>query len=70
MTSRPTAVRDDWLASDGFTELTLTPMSSSEVTTFVRRWHRAAGPEAAPYEQPLLDALRTTPDVARLATNP
>ncbi|MEU7010773.1 NACHT domain-containing protein [Streptomyces sp. NPDC046332] len=70
VTSRPTAVRDDWLASDGFTELTLSPMSTAEVTTFVRRWHRAAGPEAAPYEQPLLDALRTTSDVAQLATNP
>ncbi|MFJ3584874.1 NACHT domain-containing protein [Streptomyces sp. NPDC090127] len=70
VTSRPTAVRDDWLASDGFTELTLAPMSTAEVTTFVRRWHRAAGPEAARYEQPLLDALRTTSDVAQLATNP
>lgn len=70
VTSRPTAVRDDWLASDGFTELTLAPMSTAEVATFVRRWHRAAGPEAAPYEQPLLDALRTTSEVAQLATNP
>ncbi|MEU0399191.1 NACHT domain-containing protein [Streptomyces sp. NPDC006197] len=70
VTSRPTAVRDDWLAPDGFAELTLAPMSSTEVATFVRRWHRAAGPEAAPYEQPLLDALRTTADVAQLATNP
>ncbi|MGW6567159.1 NACHT domain-containing protein [Streptomyces sp. NPDC054975] len=70
VTSRPTAVRDDWLASDGFTELTLAPMSTAEVATFVRRWHKAAGPEAAPYEQPLLDALRTTSDVAQLATNP
>ncbi|MFF8610329.1 NACHT domain-containing protein [Streptomyces sp. NPDC015346] len=70
VTSRPTAVRDDWLASDGFTELTLAPMSTAEVATFVRRWHKAAGPEAAPYEQPLLDALRTTADVAALATNP
>ncbi|MFD0074381.1 NACHT domain-containing protein [Streptomyces sp. NPDC127166] len=70
VTSRPTAVRDDWLAPDGFAELTLAPMSSAEVATFVRRWHRAAGPEAAPYEQPLLDALRTTADVAQLATNP
>ncbi|MDX2562805.1 NACHT domain-containing protein [Streptomyces sp. TX20-6-3] len=70
VTSRPTAVSDDWLASDGFAELTLAPMSSPEVATFVRRWHRAAGPEAAPYEQPLLDALRTTADVAQLATNP
>lgn len=70
VTSRPTAVRDDWLTSDGFAELTLAPMSTAEVTTFVRRWHKAAGPEAARYEQPLLDALRTTSDVAQLATNP
>ena len=70
VTSRPTAVRDDWLAEDGFAELTLSPMSTAEVATFVQRWHRAAGPEAQPYERPLLDALRTTPDVAALATNP
>ncbi|AJF65802.1 NACHT domain-containing protein [Streptomyces vietnamensis] len=70
VTSRPTAVRDDWLSSDGFTELTLSPMTRAEVATFVRRWHRAAGPEAEPYEQPLLDALRTAEHVAQLATNP
>ncbi|NML52074.1 NACHT domain-containing protein [Streptomyces sp. R302] len=70
VTSRPTAVRDDWLARDGFTELTLSPMSPAEVATFVRRWHRAAGPAAAPYEQQLLDSLRTTEHVAELATNP
>ncbi|MFI1658811.1 NACHT domain-containing protein [Streptomyces sp. NPDC020472] len=70
VTSRPTAVRDDWLARDGFTELTLSPMTRAEVATFVRRWHRAAGPETEPYEQPLLDALRTTEHVAQLATNP
>ncbi|MFE5593419.1 NACHT domain-containing protein [Streptomyces sp. NPDC056549] len=70
VTSRPTAVRDDWLTPDGFTELALSPMTRAEVTTFVRRWHRAAGPEAEPYEQPLLDALRTHGHVAQLATNP
>ncbi|MEU6625866.1 NACHT domain-containing protein [Streptomyces litmocidini] len=70
VTSRPTAVRDDWLAGDGFTELTLSPMTRAEVSTFVRRWHRAAGPEAEPYEQPLLDALRTAEHIGRLATNP
>ncbi|MEU2428883.1 NACHT domain-containing protein [Streptomyces sp. NPDC007861] len=70
VTSRPSAVRDDWLATDGFTELTLSPMSRTEVTSFVRRWHRAAGPDAASYEQPLLDALRTKRDLALLATNP
>ncbi|WP_017240026.1 NACHT domain-containing protein [Streptomyces sp. SS] len=70
VTSRPTAVRDDWLTPDGFTELTLSPMARTEVTTFVRRWHRAAGPEAEPYEQPLLDALRTAEHIGQLATNP
>ncbi|MFF5975413.1 NACHT domain-containing protein [Streptomyces sp. NPDC012769] len=70
VTSRPSAVGDDWLAGDGFTELSLSPMSRTEVATFVRRWHQAAGPDAAPYEQPLLDALRTTEHVAQLATNP
>ncbi|MER7910217.1 NACHT domain-containing protein [Streptomyces sp. NPDC096068] len=70
VTSRPTAVRDDWLAPDGFAELTLAPMARAEVATFVRRWHRAAGPEAAVYERPLLDSLRTAEHVAQLATNP
>ncbi|WP_030757818.1 NACHT domain-containing NTPase [Streptomyces griseus] len=70
VTSRPTAVDGDWLARDGFTELTLSPMTRAGVATFVRRWHRAAGPGAAPYEQPLLDALRSDSPVAQLATNP
>ncbi|AKZ57237.1 hypothetical protein SAM23877_4192 [Streptomyces ambofaciens ATCC 23877] len=68
LTSRPTAVRPDWLAAEGFRELTLTPMRQSDVTTFVRRWHTAA--EAPEYEARLLDALRTKRDLARLATNP
>ncbi|OKK02846.1 ATP-binding protein [Streptomyces sp. CB03234] len=68
VTSRPSAVREDWLTPDGFTELSLSPMSRSEVGAFVRRWHAAAG--AGSHEQPLLDALRTTQDLARLATNP
>jgi hypothetical protein len=68
LTSRPTAVRPDWLAAEGFRELTLTPMRRSDVTTFVRRWHTAA--DAPEYEAKLLDALRTKRDLARLATNP
>ncbi|MGC9381335.1 NACHT domain-containing protein [Streptomyces sp. MH13] len=68
LTSRPTAVRPDWLAAEGFRELTLTPMRQDDVTTFVRRWHAAA--DAPEYEARLLDALRTKRDLARLATNP
>ncbi|MEV4340002.1 NACHT domain-containing protein [Streptomyces sp. NPDC049590] len=68
LTSRPTAVRPDWLGEEGFRELTLAPMRRTEVATFVRRWHEAA--RAPEYEQPLLDSLRTKRDLARLATNP
>jgi hypothetical protein len=68
LTSRPTAVRPDWLAGEGFRELSLAPMRRSEVATFVRRWHTAA--QAPSYESPLLDSLRTKRDLARLATNP
>ncbi|WP_399887037.1 NACHT domain-containing protein [Streptomyces sp. BBFR51] len=68
LTSRPSAVRPDWLAAEGFRELALTPMRQADVATFVRRWHAAA--RAPEYEARLLDALRTKRDLARLATNP
>ncbi|GGQ43988.1 NACHT domain-containing protein [Streptomyces mutabilis] len=68
LTSRPTAVRSDWLAAEGFRELALAPMRQDDVTAFVRRWHAAA--DAPEYEAKLLDALRTKRDLARLATNP
>ncbi|GGX11865.1 NACHT domain-containing protein [Streptomyces lomondensis] len=68
LTSRPTAVRPDWLAGEGFRELTLTPMRRADVRTFVHRWHAAA--RAPEYETQLLDSLRTKRDLARLATNP
>ncbi|MFF4492163.1 NACHT domain-containing protein [Streptomyces sp. NPDC001544] len=77
VTSRPSAVGDDWLADDGFTELILSAMSPAGVGSFIRRWHRAAAtgvPDEdallALYESQLLDAVRTKPDLGRLATNP
>ncbi|MBQ0827275.1 NACHT domain-containing protein [Streptomyces tagetis] len=68
LTTRPTAVRADWLATEGFWELSLAPMGHAEVATFVHRWHEAA--RAPEYEQRLLDSLRTKRDLARLVTNP
>ncbi|TDC11371.1 NACHT domain-containing protein [Streptomyces sp. 8K308] len=69
VTARPSAVREDWLAADDFTELSLAPMSRTDVTAFVRRWHRAAGADQSD-EQALLTAIRSRPDLSRLATNP
>ncbi|MER8029171.1 NACHT domain-containing protein [Streptomyces bauhiniae] len=77
ITSRPSAVDDEWLADEGFTELVLSAMSPSDVASFIHRWHGAASagvPEEdellASYCAQLLDAVRTKPDLGRLATNP
>ncbi|MQY14211.1 hypothetical protein SRB5_43730 [Streptomyces sp. RB5] len=75
VTSRPSAVREEWLGGERFTEFTLAPMGPAEVATFIRRWHEAArsgseDPELAAYERQLLDAVRAKPDLGRLAVNP
>lgn len=77
VTSRPSAVREDWLADEGFTELALSPMSPNDVASFVRRWHAAArtgteDEDAAleTYEEQLLTAISGKADLGRLATNP
>ncbi|MFJ5305758.1 NACHT domain-containing protein [Streptomyces sp. NPDC088350] len=69
VTSRPSAVRTDWLGGDDFTELTLSPMSRDNIAVFVRRWHEAAGADPAMADA-LLAATRTKQDLGRLATNP
>ncbi|QQM42571.1 NACHT domain-containing protein [Streptomyces liliifuscus] len=76
VTSRPSAVGEDWLTPDGFTELLLTAMSRADVTAFIRRWHTAAAADAqdtellASYEHSLLEAVAVKQDLGRLATNP
>ncbi|WP_121748375.1 NACHT domain-containing protein [Streptomyces sp. E2N166] len=69
VTSRPSAVPEDWLAAEGFGERALARMSQDDVATFVRRWHRAAGADPATGES-LLRSVRTTSELNRLATNP
>ncbi|MGW0907548.1 NACHT domain-containing protein [Streptomyces sp. NPDC002853] len=77
VTSRPSAVREDWLAEEDFAELTLSPMSRADAATFIKRWHVAARTGVADedatllsYESQLLDAVHTKPDLGLLATNP
>ncbi|TQE34024.1 NACHT domain-containing protein [Streptomyces ipomoeae] len=76
VTSRPSAVREDWLTPDGFTQFALAPMSRDDVAAFIARWHTAARLDARDadrldgYERSLVDAVRTKPDLGRLATNP
>ncbi|MCJ0873940.1 NACHT domain-containing NTPase [Streptomyces sp. AP-93] len=69
VTSRPSAVRQDWLADEEFTEVALVPMSRADVAAFVTRWHRAAEAGEELRNQ-LLASLAAKPELARLATSP
>jgi hypothetical protein len=69
VTARPSAVAEDWLRHEGFTELTLTPMTRRDTTAFVARWHAAAG-AGDELRDALTAALRTDPALRRLAVNP
>ncbi|MEU9523345.1 NACHT domain-containing protein [Streptomyces sp. NPDC048224] len=77
VTSRPSAVAEDWLTAEGFVELRLSPMRPADVQSFVGRWHTAArtgiteeDEALASYEAQLLHAIRIKTDLGRLATNP
>ncbi|MFJ5549350.1 NACHT domain-containing protein [Streptomyces sp. NPDC093225] len=77
LTCRPSAVIEDWLREESFTELALSPMGHADVATFLGRWHAAArtgGEEEdaalAEYESQLLHSVRANVDLGRLATNP
>ncbi|CAM5629195.1 ATP-binding protein [Streptomyces avidinii] len=80
VTSRPSAVGQDWLAEDGFHELALSSMGMADIGVFIERWHSAARAEAGhtaddvaeldSYQAQLSIAVRTKSDLGRLATNP
>ncbi|MFD9080421.1 NACHT domain-containing protein [Streptomyces erythrochromogenes] len=75
VTTRPSAVPEDWLAGQGFTPHSLLPMELDDIRAFVSHWHRAAraecpGEDLDAYEASLLEAVSARRDLARLATNP
>ncbi|MEU1515283.1 NACHT domain-containing protein [Streptomyces sp. NPDC005811] len=79
VTTRPSAVPEDWLAHRRFTAYSLLPMERDDIGAFVRHWHDAARLECGPggerealdrYEAHLGRAVATRRDLGRLATNP
>ncbi|MGR3935409.1 NACHT domain-containing protein [Streptomyces sp. BRA346] len=79
VTSRPSAVADDWLAAQDFSEFALSPMSRDDMAAFIDRWHDAARRTCRTddertaldaYQSALHTAVRTKQDLSRLATNP
>ncbi|MCX5180074.1 NACHT domain-containing protein [Streptomyces virginiae] len=73
VTTRPSAVPEDWLAGLGFATHAMLPMEQRDIRAFVTHWHaaaRAEGQEVDAYEASLLEAVTSRRDLARLATNP
>ncbi len=73
VTTRPSAVPEDWLAGLGFATHAMLPMEPRDIRAFVEHWHaaaRAEGHEVDAYEASLLGAVAARRDLARLATNP
>lgn len=79
VTTRPAAVPEGWLASGGFVEASINPMSPPDRAEFIRRWHAAVSDELvrqgrpenlSPLADELIAKLSESPAIARLATNP
>ncbi|WP_197287573.1 NACHT domain-containing protein [Streptomyces apocyni] len=79
VTTRPSAIPEDWLAPHGFIGHSLLPMERGDLRSFIGHWHEAARQECHDdRERALLDsceaalrrAVTTRRDLGRLATNP
>ncbi|WP_254705558.1 NACHT domain-containing protein [Streptomyces vilmorinianum] len=76
VTTRPSAVPEEWLARQGFTAHSLLPMDRDGIRAFIAHWHEAARAEDPAdevldtYEKTLRQAVNTRRDLGRLATNP
>ncbi len=80
VTTRPSAVAEDWLGDVDFATFDLLPLSERGVRDFVTRWHDAArfaneGDEHSiawqdTCERTLLGTLAARPDLSRLASSP
>ncbi|WP_432113617.1 NACHT domain-containing protein [Streptomyces sp. S1] len=76
VTTRPSAVPEEWLSRQGFAPHTLLPLDRSGIRAFLAHWHDAArleNPEDETldaYEASLRQAVGTRRDLGKLATNP
>lgn len=78
VTTRLSAVPDDWLEDTGFAPYDLVPMGENGIRDLVERWHDAALRDCPPDERELLTAYRRDlpdvlvdrPELRRLAATP
>lgn len=78
VTSRPTAVTENWLTRLDFKVSVLQPMEPPDIIAFIEHWHDAAAASAPPEESEdirllglkLAAAVRERPQLQALATSP
>ena len=79
VTTRPHAVKGDWLSNDEFVDATLRDMSRPDVATFVEHWHSAVASGLSDpvqrsnvkrLELALLREIQKSTDLTRLARSP
>lgn len=77
VTARHSAVEPNWLADEGFDELSLAPMNRDQVAAFITAWHTAAGDDEGKdhrrldeYRDRLLASIPLYRELRGLATNP
>ncbi|MFH8370712.1 NACHT domain-containing protein [Streptomyces sp. NPDC018031] len=74
VTTRPSAVPENWLTPHGFRAHALLPMSREDVRSFITHWHDAAREETGEpleaYQDAMLQAVTARRELSRLTTNP
>lgn len=79
VTTRPSAVPEDWLSRQDFTHYSLLPMEREDIRAFIAQWHASARAECSGEEEraqlhayagSLMSAVWARRDLSRLATNP
>ncbi|MGX1674487.1 NACHT domain-containing protein [Streptomyces sp. NPDC055400] len=68
-TTRPSALGPGWLRREDFHEFTLDALRPADLRSFIGRWHEAADARPGLGDE-LIQALRASPGLSRLATNP
>ncbi|GAA3989601.1 NACHT domain-containing protein [Allokutzneria multivorans] len=78
VTSRPPAVDNRWLETEGFTAAELVPMTLTRTRSFIKHWHEAVATDRpfddeddlSSYEWSLLASIDTNPALRKIVTNP
>ncbi|MCX4630598.1 NACHT domain-containing protein [Streptomyces sp. NBC_01443] len=79
VTTRPSAVPEDWLTGQAFSLLSLLPMERADVSAFITHWHDSARAECGSeeerdsldrYEKSLIQSVGSRRDLGWLASNP